>query len=82
MTEIEMASSIRCAHCRMCLSLLSPPDPTCSGRDRARVVSPRRVLFSLFCHFFLNVYWYVQVYIRMISCDVRKLVSEQADCCL
>ena len=39
--------------------LVRPLDPSSSGLDRARVVSPRRVLFSSFWQFSPNVYSFV-----------------------
>ena len=44
-----MRSTSRCADCWTCFTLLAPPDPASSDRDRARVYL-RRVL--LYCRFF------------------------------
>ena len=43
-----MRSTIRCAVYSSCLTLLASPDSSGGGLGRARVVSRRQVLFSLF----------------------------------
>ena len=43
-----MRSTIRCAVCASCLTLLASPDSAGGGLGRARVVSLRGVLFSFF----------------------------------
>ena len=63
------------------LHLACPPNPVSSGRDRARVVSLRRELFSFFWHFFPNVFSYVLKHINLSNCHLRTYVGEQIGCC-
>lgn len=43
-----MRSTIRCAACSLCLTMLASPDSAWNSLSRARDVSPRDVLFSFF----------------------------------
>ena len=43
-----MSSTVRCAVCSACLTLLASPDSAGGGLGRVRVVSLRGVLFSCF----------------------------------
>ena len=60
---------MRCAVWSSCLTLLVPPDSAGGGLGRARVVSPRLVLFSFFASIYLfriaSVYSYVWVHTNL-----------------
>ena len=63
-----MRSTSRCADCWTCFTLLAPPHPASGGRDRARVVSLRRVLFSFFVSIFPK-----RLLVRIDTCQSGKL---------
>ena len=77
-----MRSTSRCADCWTFSTLLALPDPASSGRDRALVVSLRRVLFSfVFLTFFLErLFVRIETY-QCESFQLQTWVGEQTGCC-